>query len=456
MKIFEFVLLIFSVSSFLVYEKVPLNTYASKVRKELKAIMAFHFIEELHFDDFDYNEYNLSSVKTKAVFFNSYMPIFSANSENDLSLKCSWSAPDNPSYISPYHSIYTANIIYNNKSYPIEFQLESKEFTFIKTWELYEQDSFYVPKGSIEVSFVALKAKNLDENNPFSQETLISITNAFLAENEGNMNKVLNDGIDTYYKSLPFEELEQKIYVQTANIPKENNFDLTLEEMPELGETSENETFIIFKRKGKLNGEDIGNGSTFDDDTNIQRFNLHALIYQRLILDNIFNITFEQSNNPSSMYQLTGEYLKKVANITINDTVQLKVQACMEEIIFNTINPMIGDITFYINIISMDDSSVVFPFTLKMKFAFNPTLLQSGLNFYLISKDLTITDITPDPDYEITDATTLIQWIENTYLCALGKKEYNLLENSLDLSYYFNTNDLSCEFKDAYLSIKKN
>ena len=67
-----------------------------------------------------------------------------------------------------------------------------------------------------------------------------------------------------------------------------------------------------------------------------------------------------------------------------------------------------------------------------------------------------MSEVTKESGAEITDYDTLIQWIQNTYLCGLAQNEYNLFENALDLSYYFNSNDLSFEFMDEYLSIKKN
>ena len=465
MKSFLFIILFVSITSFYVYEKIPLATYVAKVRKELKEIMSFHYLEELTINDFnceiDNKTYTLSSVKAKSVFFNSFMLEVSIENPVDLSLKCSWFSPENStSYISPYHLTYTAEIIdYNNKSFPIEFELESEQLMFVKKWELYEKDKFYVPTGSMQVIFAPLKVKNLEENSPLEQETIIKIINAFLKAYSPDMNHALHIVTQAYYKSLPFEESIQKIYTQTSNIPKENNFDLTLETMPEYDNiTNINATFIIFKRKGTLNGEEIKEGSIVEDDTNIQRFNLHRSIYQKLITENIFNITFEQTNNPAYMYELTGKYLKQVAtlNETIDDTTQLKLEAIMGDITFNDQDAMLGEVTLGINILSIANSSKLFGFSVKFNFKFNPTLFQNGLNFVLLSKNLKINEVIPDPDYEILDETLLIQWIENTYLCALGNNEYTLSKLALDLSYYFNTNDLSMEFLGEYLSIKKN
>ena len=184
---------------------------------------------------------------------------------------------------------------------------------------------------------------------------------------------------------------------------------------------------------------------------------MHGSIYQKLILQNKFDIQFEQTNNPASKYQLTGEYLRKVAKLktTIEDSLQLKLEAKMGNITFDTTNPMIGNVIFGISIISKDDLSTLFAFDINTIFRFTPTLFQNGLNFLILPKYLS-SDITPNPEYEISDENLLKEWIENTYLCSLSKNEYNLFEIPFDLSYYFNTNDLKFDFLENYLSVIKN
>ena len=88
-----------------------------------------------------------------------------------------------------------------------------------------------------------------------------------------------------------------------------------------------------------------------------------------------------------------------------------------------------------------------------MKFKLTPTLFQNGLNFVLLSKDITIGNISSDK--AISDLDLLKKWIQNTYLVALGYSEYNLFALSFDLSYFFTTNKLTYEFNDEYLSIIK-
>ncbi len=73
MKVFELIFSLVSAYCFLVYEKIPLNIYVAKVRKELKEISALHCLEQNKFSTFDITIYSISSVKSKAVFFNTNM-----------------------------------------------------------------------------------------------------------------------------------------------------------------------------------------------------------------------------------------------------------------------------------------------------------------------------------------------------------------------------------------------
>ena len=465
MKEFAFILLIISVSSAFVNEKIPLNIYISKVRKELKSISALHSIEELTYSDYDVTideiKYTLSSVKAKAIFFNSFMPVASVVNQSDLTIEFNYKLPEGAT-ISPYHSIYTANLTSNEsneKSYPIEFEIESDNFKFTKSYELYEKDNFYVPKGSSEINFVSLKAKNLDTNSPYAEELIKNITNQFLSNYTETMNKEFNKAVAGYYKSLPLEELGQKIYVQNSGISEEVYFDLTLEDMPYYQDVAETEGFVILERKGTLNEENKEERYIPENADNKQRFNLHSDIYQKLISQNLFGFDFEQSNNPATLYQLTVAYLKKVAKLDgkLPDETKLKIEAQMFNASFDNPSPMVGDVKMIISVISQEEQNTIFEFNAAFKFTFLPTLFQSGLNFVLLGKNVELYEINPESGYEILDYDLLLQWIQNTYLCALGKNEYNLFEVPLDLSYYFKSNDLSWEYlDDGYLSIKKN
>jgi hypothetical protein len=298
---------------------------------------------------------------------------------------------------------------------------------------------------------VSFKAKNLDENSPFSEDILLEVVNALLEAKREEMNDAFTiNGVEAYYNSLPFESLVQKVYTQTStNIANENNIDLTLEVEPEYTSNSD----FIFKRKGKLNDLDIDGSATFTDTSSYQKFNINKNLIQNLISENLFNIVFEQTNNPSPQYELTGEYLKQIMDITIDNSDQLKVLAEMDNVVFNDEDAISGTAFFTVSIISKTDFSIVLDFTMKISFVFTPTLFQNGLNFVLLAKNLNIEEI--KPSQTVRDQDLLMSWIKNTYLVALGNNEFNLFTLCFDLSYYFNSNKLSYEFRNDYLSIIK-
>ena len=459
MKVLGFLLLIVSTTCFLVYEKIPLNTYSVQVKKELKEIGALHGLEDATLSDFIYTDKSitLSSVKSKAVFFNVNMLSPSVDSQYSVKISLNWTPKaGETNYISPYHSIYRAYISANSESltsevYEIEFELEVSQFKFTKSWAFSTQDNFYVSSGSVDNTYVAFKAKNLDENSPFSEDILLEVVNAFLVEKRQEMNDAFTiNGVEAYYNSLPFESLVQKVYTQTStNIANENNIDLTLEVEPEYTSNSD----FIFKRKGKLNDLDIDGSATFTDTSSYQKFNINKNLIQNLISENLFNIVFEQTNNPSPQYELTGEYLKQIMDITIDDSEELKVLAEMDNVVFNDEDAISGTAFFTVSIISKSDFSIVLDFTMKISFVFTPTLFQNGLNFVLLAKNLNIEEI--KPSQTVRDQDLLKSWIKNTYLVALGNNEFNLFTLSFDLSFYFNSNKLSYEFRNDYLSIIK-
>ena len=462
MKIFGFIILIFSISSFLIYEKIPLNIYATKLRKELKEISLLHSLEERQFPRFDIYTidsitYSLTSIKSKAVFVNVQMPTFNISTEPSLTLSLLWNAKEGKkNYISPYHSIYTANLTKTENDvktapYEIEFEIEVSKFNFTKTWEMEEENDFYTPKGVIDNIYICFKIKCLKEC-PFSNNLLLQIVNTFLGSKESDLNDVFNEkGVDGFYKSLPFEELLQKIYTQTStSISNENNIDLTLDSMPEYSADSG----LIFYRKGKLN--DINNTEEypiFNSDSS-QCFNINIKLIQSLISENLFNIVYEQTNNPSIEYELTVAYLKKIMDISsYPDSTELKISSEIINIDFDEGDNISGVAILKVNVISKSDLETLLNFNLKLGFIFIPTLLQNGLNFVLLSKNLNILEV--KPSQIVKDEILLRSWIQNTYLMALGNNEFNLFSLDFDLSFYFNANNLTYEFKEGYLSIKK-
>ena len=462
MKVFELLfLLLVSASSFLIYEKVPLNSYTTKIKKELKEIASLHGLEQKVFTTYEYTKdsikYTLSLVKSKAVFFNVNMLSPTVNSES-LSLSLEWKARDGDTdYLSPYHSVYNAYISKDSNSlesevYELEFELEVSSFKFTKTWSLNTEDNFYTPSGSIDNTYESFKVNCLDEKCPFTNDILLEVVKAFLTDKKSEMNSAFTEnGAEAYYKSLPLGELVQKIFTETStNIVNENNVDLTLESMPEFSESD-----LILKRKGKLNNLDIEGDATFSDTSSSQKFNLNKKVLQKLVSENLFNIIYEQTNNPSTEYKLTVSYLKQITDVSssYDDSEELLVIAEMDQISFND-EDLSGRVAFNVAVLLKNNSEEAFSFTFNMNFKLTPTLLQNGLNFVLLAKHLSVQDIS-SAKYTIKDENLLNKWIQNTYLVALGNNEFNLLSLSLDLSYYFSSNKISYEFKDNYLSIIK-
>ena len=290
----------------------------------------------------------------------------------------------------------------------------------------------------------------MDDSSPFSDEVILEVVNAFLEAKKNEMNNAFtNNGVQAYYKAVPFEELVQKIYTQTStSIVNENNIDLTLESTPEF--TNSN---LILKRKAKLNDLVIDGSSTLTDTSSVQKFYINKKLIQKLISENLFNIVFEQANNPSPEYELTIAYLKKIMTVSGSEDTQLKVLAEMTDVAFKDENAINGIAYLTVYVISKSDFEVLLDFELQIEFKFTPTLLQNGLNFVLLSKDLNI--LSCEPTQKVENLELLKSWIENTYLVALGNSEFNLFSLSFDLSPYFSSNKLSYEFTNDYLSIFK-
>ena len=57
--------------------------------------------------------------------------------------------------------------------------------------------------------------------------------------------------------------------------------------------------------------------------------------------------------------------------------------------------------------------------------------------------------VNPEPVRKITDENLLKDWINDMIIRGLGKSQFNLLENPLDLSIFFKRNNkVSLEIKD--------
>ena len=205
-----------------------------------------------------------------------------------------------------------------------------------------------------------------------------------------------------------------------------------------------------------MNEEENEGDPIIEEEMNIQRFNLNKKLFYNIFSYNKFNIEYDQSKNPSSLYSLTIEYLKKIASIdsTLPDNTELKISLTNLDFHISEDNPLNNIFYFEVNIASKYDSNILFNFEFNLEINFIPTLYHCGLNFILLGKNIKNININSKPD--IIDENLIKEWIENTFLTALGNNEYNLFVNSFDLTYYFNSNDLNWEIigEGNYLSIK--
>lgn len=458
MKVLSFILLLVSATSFLIYENIPLDYYTATVRNELKEIGDLHSLEDHQFPDYEYEKdtytYSLSSIESKAVFLKPEMLSFSVSNEV---INLDWKAGEGATgYISPYHSIYKASVSRDSKNskslkstvYDIEFEMETSRFHFEKLWGISQDDDFYIPNGKIDNDYVSFKVKKLEDDCPFSDELLLEIINAFLSDKKGEMNDLLtNNGVNPYYLGLPMEKFSQRVYTPTSGFyGNENNIDLTLEEKPEF--TLET---ITFKRKGKLNDLNIDGDPTLSETPNNQTFNINIKLFQNLISQNLFDIFYEQTNNPSPEYVLTVEYLKKIMECVLLNTTELKVGAEMTNVTFNDVNDLNGTMIFNVTVFEKEDFNTLLTFELKIDFKFTPILFHGGLNFLLSSKNLNVAEV--NPIQVVDDLELLTEWIVNTYVAAMGRSEFNLFYYSFDLSHYFSSSTLDYQIIDNYLSI---
>ena len=135
------------------------------------------------------------------------------------------------------------------------------------------------------------------------------------------------------------------------------------------------------------------------------------------------------------------------------DSTELKISSEIINIDFDEGDDVSGLATLMVNVISKSDLETLLNFSLKLGFKLTPTLFQNGLNFILLSQNLNIIEV--KPSQTVRDEILLRSWIQNTYLMALGNNEFNLFSLDFDLSFYFTSNNLTYEFKEGYLSIKR-
>ena len=428
--IFLLLFLIIGINSSNIIENIPIETYFQRLQKELIEIESLHPFNNINFT---YN--NLINL---TVYGNILYPqILNMKIENN-NITLDYNNEELLNNTSPYHLYFKGNFVYDNNNYPISFILFSYSFHFTK--EFQDFSNLILPFGFIENKYKLLSF-NYTTKLPVKDEVLKELLEKFVAENENYLNTIHNEnGISAYYLAIPFGEVIEKINVMTS---KEKQFvecflDKTYEKI------TFNEKSILIEYKGLVNDDqNIINENNYlkkesnDDDYNIQ-FNKN--IFENLINENLLFFSVDKNNFISNLIELKGANLKKVFNIpSVLDDTNISLQINQTEISFeNHSNEGIqGTTTFLVEVINDDDKTEILTFEADLNFFLKNIIFQHGFNFQILSKDVTVKDIT-NSSVELIDKNTLIEWINDSLFLTLGIKQFSLFKEFINLNEYFN------------------
>ncbi len=428
--IFLLLFLIIGINSSNIIENIPIETYFQRLQKELIEIESLHPFNNINFT---YN--NLINL---TVYGNILYPqILNMKIENN-NITLDYNNEELLNNTSPYHLYFKGNFVYDNNNYPISFILFSYSYHFTK--EFQDFSNLILPFGFIENKYKLLSF-NYTTKLPVKDEVLKELLENFVAENENYLNKIHNEnGISAYYLAIPFGKVIEKINVMTS---KEKQFvecflDKTYEKI------SFNEKSILIEYKGLVNDDqNIINENNYlkkesnDDDYNIQ-FNKN--IFENLINENLLFFSVDKNNFISNLFELKGANLKKVFNITsVLDDTNISLQINQTEISFenHTNEGIQGTTTFLVEVINDDDKTEILTFEAVLNFFLKNIIFQHGFNFQILSKDVTVKDIT-NSSVELIDKNTLIEWINDSLFLTLGIKQFSLLKEFINLNEYFN------------------
>ena len=428
--IFLLLFLIIGINSSNIIENIPIETYFQRLQKELIEIESLHPFNNINFT---YN--NLINL---TVYGNILYPqILNMKIENN-NITLDYNNEELLNNTSPYHLYFKGNFVYDNNNYPISFILFSYSFHFTK--EFQDFSNLILPFGFIENKYKLLSF-NYTTKLPVKDEVLKELLEKFVAENENYLNTIHNEnGISAYYLAIPFGKVIEKINVMTS---KEKQFvecflDKTYEKI------SFNEKSILIEYKGLVNDDqNIINENNYlkkesnDDDYNIQ-FNKN--IFENLINENLLFFSVDKNNFISNLIELKGANLKKVFNIpSVLDDTNISLQINQTEISFenHTNEGIQGTTTFLVEVINDDDKTEILTFEADLNFFLKNIIFQHGFNFQILSKDVTVKDIT-NSSVELIDKNTLIEWINDSLFLTLGIKQFSLFKEFINLNEYFN------------------
>ena len=428
--IFLLLFLIIGINSSNIIENIPIETYFQRLQKELIEIESLHPFNNINFT---YN--NLINL---TVYGNILYPqILNMKIENN-NITLDYNNEELLNNTSPYHLYFKGNFVYDNINYPISFILFSYSYHFTK--EFQDFSNLILPFGFIENKYKLLSF-NYTTKLPVKDEVLKELLEKFVAENENYLNTIHNEnGISAYYLAIPFGKVIEKINVMTS---KEKQFvecflDKTYEKI------TFNEKSILIEYKGLVNdNQNIINENNYlkkesnDDEYNIQ-FNKN--IFEDLINENLLFFNVDKNNLISNLFELKGANLKKVFNTSsVLDDTNISLLINQTGISFeNHSNEGIqGTTTFLVEVINDDDKTEILTFEADLNFFLKNIFFQHGFNFQILSKDVTVKDIT-NSSVELIDKNTLIEWINDSLFLTLGIKQFSLFKEFINLNEYFN------------------
>lgn len=448
-NIFFIITLFHIINCGLVFENVPLYIIEQQMRNEIRKIEALHPISFINFPKYEtklsdgttisFSEFKLFSNIVDENLFN-----FTVDKESSTLKLISNNITD----YYPLNCLMNCLLTVDKTSYNISFSFYATFYELSKNYKK-ASEGFYQDIGQITSNFDFNKI----ENNLSKIDD--SELNKILAEwFKKNVQTIIDAenlyGSYAYYYSLDFLKLLPKLSTNTFKFSNDHILDLTNEENPRFEDSS-----ILLTKYGKIdNNEDKINCSYPGDLTKYQLI-FHRKIFENLFTNGLFGFTLTNSSNPSNKFNFQLLYLKKVFDLpsTLQDDTLFTVRNVMENITFeNDIKDGFnGILNINSDFVDEETKEVLVSIVVDVKFSFKNEIFQNGFNLALFGKNANVNKLTvnPEPVRKITDENLLKDWINDMIIRGLGKSQFNLLENPLDLSIFFKRNNkVSLEIKD--------
>ena len=471
-SIFLTVLLVGLASSSLIYENIPFDIYKQKFQKELTKIENLKYFQKLSLAEYTYKtekgyDITVDSFTPKANILIPDMFEFSYTKGEPNVFTISYTKPESASY-SAYKINFNAYVssvksLVDATVYNFSFSLLAAKYSLSKSYEKVQDKEYFLPKGTADITFSVSEIKT-EDGCPISIEDIKAAIEAMLAERTAEIVKGFNEkAVNAYYQNP--SSLTQNVYTNTATlISIAHNIDISMSEEPEITEMA-----VVNKFNGqivtpsshvltnKVNLHPFGDESSYkiaiDDDA-----------FERIMKDGLFSIKLEESTRPIDDYTLTISSMSKICSelsSLYDPNLELTAETSMIAIDFkeDIDTGIAGKLSLSTDLKSVEDKSVVLSFSWTLDYAFDFTIFQHGINFFLDAHILDVNNIkeNPEPKRTITDEDLLEKWMEETLEIALAKKEYDLFARSIDMGVFFKRNaDIKMEIEGEYYFISGN